>query len=585
MLHRLTGRPWVHTVLVLVLGGAAYLTNRYPVPLSFGLHLLFGGLFAMLAAILYGPWAGGLAALLSALPTLQLWGHPFALLSMTLEGWVVGYEARRGRGHHTETDLVYWLLVGGPLVLLTYSLGAHIPFMAAGVAAVKQAVNGLVNTATASVMLLVLVWWQRGRRQMPLEIFLANLVTFLVLVPIAFSFSWNTRGSGEQMRTQLTGEAVRAGEVIRAALTLSPDLQQVMALVKPLDVEVVVTDRSNVVVASTWETVTAGESFGGARGDEALFSVASRRDSSAGRVESTSLSQAERVAFVHQVSLPELGWQVYVRKSLGAVEYLLYRAYLNSFVTALALIIVLVVTIRLVAYTVTRPLVQLAGIRVTAEGEMADLPPTQAIWVTEVRAVTEHLGAVGERIKGLIERLQETQRELQRHNVELAVANVHLADEALRDARTGLHNQRAFWQQVQLWVEENRAFTLVLTDLRGLAAYVLRRGHLRADRLLQELALELQQQAAIHGGEAYQYGPERFALLFPESSEWLVERMTLTLPSLAAGFEVNDGGPAVALVVGAARFPEDGQTGPAMVEVADRRLSEAGPGRPGPELL
>jgi GGDEF domain-containing protein len=588
MCTRLTGRPWARVALILLLGGAAYMTNRYPVPLAFGLHMLFGGIFAMLAAILYGPWAGGIAAALSAWPTLQLWGHPFAMLSMTLEGWLVGYEARRGRQHHAETDLAYWLLVGGPLVLLTYSLGADIPLMASGVAALKQAVNGLINTATASVLVLVLVWWQRGRRQVRLEIFLANLIAFLVLAPLAFSLSWITRESGSHLRTQMSGEAVRAGEVVYAGLTreladqrqasaLDMDRlsQRVLALAEPLGVELVVTDQANRVVVSSWQAVTPGSTFVSDPGEAAVFNVADERNSDRRGVGGTSLVQAERVAFIHRIDLPELGWQIYVRKPLGAVEYLLYRSYLNSFVTALAVMLVLLVTIRLMAYTVTRPLVELAGIRVTQEGEMAGLPPTRAIWVTEVRAVAEHLGDVGARIKELIERLHETQRELQRHNVELAVANVHLADEALRDARTGLHNQRVLWQQVQLWVESGHAFTLVLADVIGLPGFAAVRGRLGADEWLKHLALELQPLATMQGGEVYQYGPERFAFLFPESSEWLVERMVRTLPSLVNGLE-NGREQAPGLAVGAARFPEDGQTGPAVVEVADRRLRACG---------
>jgi GGDEF domain-containing protein len=583
--ERVRGTFWFRLLVTAALGGAAYVANRQSVPLAFGLHLLFGGLFSMLAAILYGPWAGAVAAAVGYLPTIQLWGHPFALLSMTLEACVVGFEARRGRAHHTETDLVYWLLVGGPLVMVTYSVGAHIPLMAAGVAALKQAVNGMVNTAGASVLVLGLVWWQRGRRQVPLEVMLATLVTFLVLTPLAAALSWTVRESGNHLRSQVTGEALRAGEVVRAGLVqqlapspagaslvapVDPDwlAKRVLGLVEAFRMEVVVTDQANIVTISSWEAVRPGTTFQSEFGDVTLFSVTDRV------ADRTSLGQAEKVAVVQRLPVPELGWQVYVRKPLGEVEYLLYRSYLNSFAIALVMMILLLIVIRLVAYNITRPLVQLAAITVTPEGEMADLLPNYPIWVTEVRAVTAHMEQVGARIKGLIQSLHETQRELERHNVELAVANVHLADEALRDAQTGLRNQRAFRQLVQLWVEENHPFTLVLASVQGLPAYVAAHGHLQSEGFIKHLVGELQHHAALHGGEVYQYGTERFACLFPESSEWLVERMVLALPSVAAGGAVNE--PArPRLAVGAARFPEDGQTGQAVAKAAETRLHDA----------
>lgn len=564
----LTGsRPWVRPLAVLALGAAAYLTNLWPLPLSFGLHFLFGGLFAMLAAMLFGPWAGAAAALLSALPTIGLWGHSFALLSMTLEAWVVGLEARRGKAHPTATDLVYWLLIGVPLVTITYSLGAQIPFMASLVAGLKQAVNGLVYTSVASVLVLIL--GQRRGRPLPLEVVLSNFLTMLVVVPLAFSVAWVTQESGAQQRAQLSSEAVRTGAVVSAAIRQEVAAQgdrldvnlldrRLGDLVQAMGLEIVVTDQSETVVFSTWTGVAAGSPFVSDQGEAAFFHAVADR---------TSLAQAEQVAFVHREEMADLGWRVYVRRPLGAVEYVLYQSYRRSFLTALSLMVILLGAIRFVSYAVTRPLVALAELTVTPEGEMVNLPSAEPSWVAEVQAVTQHLERVRRRIRGLVHSLHETQRELQRHNVELAVANIHLADEAERDALTGLRNQRALWQQIQLWVEEMHPFTLVVADLGGLQHLVERQGHLAGEEVVKAVAAELQHHATMHGGEVYQYGAERFVALFPESSEWLVERMLLTLPAMAG--PLCEG---VALAVGAARFPEEGETGPTVFHLADRRL-------------
>lgn len=640
---------------VLLLGAAAYLTNLAPVPLSFGLDFLFGSLFAVLASILLGPWAGAVAGFLSALPTVQLWGHPFAVLSMTLEAWVVGYEARRGGLHHTQSDLLYWIFLGAPLVLLTYTVWADISLMAAGVAALKQSVNGVLNTSIASVLALVASRRPQGEWRLPLEVFLSRLITCLVLLPLAISFNWTVRESGSRLRSQISGEAVRAGDVVKSALereiadgrgamrslahlvevrlvadpalvgsrldeVLPPGVQafwlvdaagnelvrvsagsdeplpvgddlpvgqvvnltgatgkalileepvtlrapygegravaaldlqwigdRILAEIEALNMEVAVSDSRNEIMFATWEGVAGHGQFVSDLGEVAFFQAADRAP-----VEGTRLQLAEQLVFVHRTEGREFGWQVYVRKPLGVVEDALYRSYQRSYVSALVLITLLIGAIRLLSYIITRPLVQLAGVVVTPEGELTNLPSESPIWVSEVWTVIAHLEEVGERIRGLVGSLQESRRKLEQDNVELAVANLHLAEEATRDPETGLLNQRAFQRQIGLWVEENRPFTLVLVEPQG-------------DKL-RATTSDLHQGAQMHGGEAYRLGGGRLALLFPTADPWHINRVNqaLFLTERPSGVQPR---------FGTASFPADGQTAPAIMETAERQLN------------
>jgi signal transduction histidine kinase len=115
-------------------------------------HLLLGPLAVMVAAVLYGPAAGGVAGAVSGMRTLWLWGHPWGWLNFTVEGLLVGALSRRVMP--ITASGLYWLL--SPLYfLLTYRLLLHLPGETVVVSGVKQAVNGLLAALVIQVVLLV----------------------------------------------------------------------------------------------------------------------------------------------------------------------------------------------------------------------------------------------------------------------------------------------------------------------------------------------------------------------------------------------------------------------------------------------
>ncbi|MDP9349786.1 MAG: hypothetical protein M3P24_11705, partial [Gemmatimonadota bacterium] len=74
---RRSGRlPRHHWVGALLLGGVGYLLNLWPVSLSPGTDLVFGGVAYLLAGVAFGPVPGGLAAAVASARTLWLWNHP-----------------------------------------------------------------------------------------------------------------------------------------------------------------------------------------------------------------------------------------------------------------------------------------------------------------------------------------------------------------------------------------------------------------------------------------------------------------------------------------------------------------------------
>jgi signal transduction histidine kinase len=149
------------------LGLAGWVLNLAALEVLPGVHLLLGPLLVLIAAVLFGPVAGGVAGAVSGVRTLWLWGHPWGWLNILLEGLFVG--ALRRRLTPLVADAVYWVL--SPLYfLVTYHLLAGIPTAAIVVAGVKQAVNGLLAALVLQVVLLIPSVRRRLRPLLPLPL-------------------------------------------------------------------------------------------------------------------------------------------------------------------------------------------------------------------------------------------------------------------------------------------------------------------------------------------------------------------------------------------------------------------------------
>lgn len=141
--------------LALLLGLFGLLLNLAPVELFPGTELVFGGVAYLIAAVALGPAFGLLAALVASLPTLWLWNNPYALLIFAAEGWTVGYLVCRWDRRPLTADLIFWLVVGLPLLYLTYGRLLGLEGITAGVVFLKQPLNGLLAALGVEVLLLV----------------------------------------------------------------------------------------------------------------------------------------------------------------------------------------------------------------------------------------------------------------------------------------------------------------------------------------------------------------------------------------------------------------------------------------------
>ena len=166
-------------------GLAGYPLNFLYIELFFGVNIIFGGILPMVIVLSYGRWHGALAALLSGTATLVLWGHPYALIIFTLEAFIVGMLKNRSREGVFGADLLFWLLLGMPLVYLSYHHILSLPVTSTLLIAFKQGSNAVFNLAVAAGLLLL----KPVRRQLFFEDFSLPSLSEYINVVLILSMS------------------------------------------------------------------------------------------------------------------------------------------------------------------------------------------------------------------------------------------------------------------------------------------------------------------------------------------------------------------------------------------------------------
>lgn len=153
--QKVTGlTPQVKIVLTLVLAVLGTAGNYFSLPLFFGVDFIFGSVAVMVAVILLGTVSAVVVATIAGLYTLVLWGHPFALMIFVTEALVVSLLYRRGLQSLVLADLIYWVLLGVPLVLLFYRGVLGMEWTATSMIAFKQPLNGLFNVLLAGLLVI-----------------------------------------------------------------------------------------------------------------------------------------------------------------------------------------------------------------------------------------------------------------------------------------------------------------------------------------------------------------------------------------------------------------------------------------------
>ena len=175
--------------VTVVFGLLGILVNLPKLTIFTGATLLFGGALYLMAALLFGPWYGALAALITALPSILLWGHPETACMVVTEALAVGWMARR-RVNPMLADVIFWAAVGTPLAAVFYFVLFSYPSPYNWVMVVKFPVNGLLNVMIADLLIgvptLQRLWGEASGpvERKPLRAYLSHGFLLVATVPL-----------------------------------------------------------------------------------------------------------------------------------------------------------------------------------------------------------------------------------------------------------------------------------------------------------------------------------------------------------------------------------------------------------------
>jgi len=131
----------------------AFLANMLKVELLPGVRLLFGPVFVLLLAALYGPRWATLGALVAGSVPYLIWQNPADILVFTLEGLCIALVYPRLR-LLTLASLGFWALIGLPVFTLTHLNDLHGPL--GWIILLKMGTNGVFDALIADLTLLLL---------------------------------------------------------------------------------------------------------------------------------------------------------------------------------------------------------------------------------------------------------------------------------------------------------------------------------------------------------------------------------------------------------------------------------------------
>ena len=175
-------------LLLVLLIAAGYAGNYFSYPFGFGVDFLFGSIAVVIVLSLYGIWWGTLASLVASSYTIILWQHPYALIIFVCEALFIGSRLRKGKQNLLTSDMIFWICLGIPLVLLFYGYILKVGTITTTIIALKQPVNGIFNTLIASLLLNYkpLYRWANSapkKATVYFEQVLLNLLVAAVLIP------------------------------------------------------------------------------------------------------------------------------------------------------------------------------------------------------------------------------------------------------------------------------------------------------------------------------------------------------------------------------------------------------------------
>ncbi|MDG4649268.1 PAS domain S-box protein [Roseibacterium sp. SDUM158017] len=417
------------------------------------ISFVFGSIAALVALRVIGLWAGVAIAAVGASVTLFAWGHPYALLIFTFEVLFVGLLLRRF-DNIALLDAAFWVLIGFPLVLLTYGGALDMAFGSAAFIGLKQAINGVFNAVAAGLILTLLrmVWPSLGfdLPKVSFSTALFYVMSFVAIFSAAALVTLDNRRGYQRTVDRLSfamstigqytliAQEDRAGEAVaRTAMTaeltrmLSASSDEFGSL-RNFSIAIAGPDGSHEDLVGTTR------SFGD---DGVIFTDASRLEQwePTGEMAEMLRSREGRYLMRLPLSSPE-GGEVRVEFAAAALINILENDARQSLLLLAVSVAFVILLSRMFINWLSRPLAQLAVLGIDlapaiASGRRPRIPPVTNI--VEYDVVANTLRALYERLGQMFNAQEKLARELE-ERVRERTAQLDLLSQVARQTTNGV---------------------------------------------------------------------------------------------------------------------------------------------------
>jgi diguanylate cyclase (GGDEF)-like protein len=553
---------------VLILSLLAIAANQIGVDLFYGTRLYLGSIPVVLALLLFGK-RGLLVGVASVLCVPRLWLEPqVAIVQLAEVFWLAGFlhlgnerrEARE-RGEIVLADMLFWIVVAIPLDILMFGVLASDDLPTVLDRSLLQGVNGIVNTA-AAFSLLILIRIDQSRRDPARSVSLQGLMLISLLGLILLSGMFSLAVAVRQLDREVIDDRLARFRqlALTSAVLQSEALEDLSGLGRhqqsPLDFQVfdgegrIIYD-SNPALFQTLETryVEPGSPLPQhPQVDEPLdllIPAESQPSMISGlrgywRYQSTDDLEARTGAFA--ASAPDR-MVVVVEPARNGIRELQEQS--SGAIRSLALLVLVAMIVArgisgfVVRQIPERPL--LHGFRAeddpsAPEGTAGSPPPERFHSVlSELQPLLQALRARADVLVNLRESFRRSER--QRHRLEEEVGRLNIIDPL-----TGCFNRRELYRrldhELRLSGREERELSFLCLEIDHLRHIHDSYGEPVSAEVLRRIALELRNRSRATDFLC-RLGPEQFGLLLPACDAVSAGKVASMLSDVVRSLEIR----------------------------------------------
>jgi PAS domain S-box-containing protein len=442
----------VAVLLILAIAGA--LGNHFALGLLPGIEILFGSIAVLIVIHAFGPVWGVAAAIVSVLPILSTWHHPFGLVLYVGEALAVGLAYRRTGRDIALLDGYYWLFVGMPATgFLSVYFGEHGNANMAAYFMVRNGANGLANALVASLILqlpALLGQFHAGKRKIPLRRVIFSLLVSSAVVPALLLTVVSIRQQQDVVETMVLRELENtAAHLLRERASRSGQGQAGIGAndlrrhSRDGETPVTLLDRSGRVIATSRDDLVPGQAYVHDRNINLRGGLAPDGEKPVRRDGTVSAMYWNALHYELEISLPESeGGLLLVEARTKPYQAAMRQFLVGPLLLLLGIVVLAFLLGKMFSGRLANPLVQLAEASTklkmkVIEGEVMRLPASP---VAEIQTLMENFGdmaiGLGKSFRDLSHSHEALERGINERTRELHEINHQLAERALTLEKT-----------------------------------------------------------------------------------------------------------------------------------------------------